>query len=174
MYTNDFTLADLPAPLRRLFLLWQASDRGEGVRLRDMDLAELTTDLDCVVLTEIHRDAGPQTVDFEPAFFGKSLRDKTRQPVIGRRLSQVAGRGPGSEMWEAYVALATANAPLLVRLPYDGPCTGIAHTLEVFLPLRPDEGIGPLPPRYALCGVQFCSTEAPIPNRLAATRDATA
>lgn len=58
MHKDTFTLADLPGALRRLFLLWQASDRGDGVRLRDMDLAELTNDLDCIVLTEIHCGPG--------------------------------------------------------------------------------------------------------------------
>ncbi|ETA53745.1 hypothetical protein [Ponticoccus alexandrii] len=158
MHKNDFTLAELPGALRRVFLMWRSSDRGDGVRLRDIDLAELSSDLDDIVLTEIHRDAATGTIDFEPVFLGKSVRDRTARPMIGKRLSTLPGKGPGSRTWAAYEALAMGHGPLLARLPYDGPAAGIAATNEVLLPLRPDEGTARAP-RYALAGVRYVDAE---------------
>lgn len=158
MHKKDFTLAELPGALRRVFLMWQASDCGDGVRLRNIDLAELTSDLDVIVLTEIHRDAATGAVDFEPVFLGKSVRDRIAQPMVGQRLSTLPGKGPGSGVWAAYEALAMGHGPLLARLPYDGPAAGISETVEVLLPLRPDEGAARAP-LYVLAGVRYLGAE---------------
>ncbi|MEN9061001.1 hypothetical protein [Ponticoccus litoralis] len=50
------------------------------------------------------------------------------------------------------------QGPLLARLPYDGPAAGITETVEVLLPLRPDEGAGRAP-LYALAGVRYLGAE---------------
>lgn len=78
--------------------------------------------------------------------------------MIGKRLSDLPGKGPGSEIWAAYEALATGQRPLLLRLPYKGPGAGIAETIEILLPLRHDEGTA-RDPQYVLSGVYFCGAK---------------
>lgn len=152
MYRTDFSLNDVPARLRCLYLHWQRKSSNGPPLLADFDLTRLPDGMDNLILTEILRDAEGAPTDFEPAFLGTEIRARTGPGMVGRPLSRIPGKGPGSAIWNAYSRFARECLPALLSLPCGGPPCDCDHTLEIVLPLG-----GPAHhAQYALAEVLLC------------------
>ncbi|CUH79046.1 hypothetical protein [Tropicibacter naphthalenivorans] len=146
MHTDTFHIADLPEAHRHLLYRWMASSGARGLPLLDDFQHGATLDSSKnFVFTEIHD--GPGGLDFELMYIGPNVRAFTSPKLEGKRLSNMPGKGPGSQLWAAYEALFRKACPLYVSLPYVGPLPGYVSTQELFLPLGDGKSSHP---RYAL------------------------
>lgn len=138
--------------LRNLYFLWRSRHRdGQPPSLDRIGLHRIASDLDCLVVTEILRTPSGAPEDFEYLYIGRTLNGAVRREQTGQRLSENPQKRPGSQIWEAYTAIARDPRPLLVNLPYVGPDPRFSCTEELFLPLLDDDGTH----RFVMVGVEL-------------------
>lgn len=143
MHTFDFNISHMPPPLRGLYYAWtSATSNGKSGNLNKLSLSPLSRDLDRLILTEVFRDCQGEIADFQFLYvstaYGKSMADT----VCGKRLSHLSDKGPDTEIWAAYTAIANRPDPMFGSLPYVGPLPGCTRTQELFLPTHdPDSNI---------------------------------
>lgn len=151
MYRTDFSLADLPATLRPLYLHWKARAHHGPPQLDRFDLTRIPGGLDHVILTEILRDEDGTVRDFEAAFLGPDVRRHVDRASAGQPLTRLAERGPGTELWTIYSRFAAEGLPAIASVSVTGVEGAIERTEELFLPLAgKDHAV-----QYALVGVLF-------------------
>ena len=133
----EFDPRALPALLRQLLSYWNSI---KGVRAvpsrKNFDPLDIPRLLPHVILVEVLRDDLHQSFeDFRFRLIGTYVEDRLRDRYTGRRLSQIDGKGPGSKVWETYVAVEHDKKPKVITQNYVGPQDNIKGTQEIFLPL---------------------------------------
>lgn len=138
--------------LRGLYFHWKGTHRnGLPPSLDRVGLHRIAFGLDCLVVTEVLRGPEGAPQDFEYVYIGRTLNGALHREQTGHRLSQHPHKLPGSQIWEAYMAIAHNPCPHVVDLPYIGPDPRYACTEELFLPLCDDHGTL----RYVMVGVEL-------------------
>lgn len=152
MFKPLVSTRELSDGLRDYYFLWDGARHGaSSPSLSRLGLHRVPKSLDRLVMTEILRASDGEAVDFEFLYIGRAINGVLNEEQTGRRLSATPGRGPDSEIWEAYVAIARDPQPLIVELPYTGPDPRFSGTTEIFLPV--DDDIGD--PRFVMVGVEL-------------------
>ena len=159
MHKTEFDHRELPEFQRRVFLRWRAALRGD--RLPSMDEFDfgLQDPSGTLIVVEIHRDAQGVAEDFSPIYMGPALDQGAGRRFLGRKISTIPGKGPGSRIWAAYQALANDGVPLFVTLPFVGEKPGIGATCEIVLPLS---GRDPTRADFALTALTFVPAQSTI------------
>jgi hypothetical protein len=140
MHTFDFNISHMPPPLRGLYFAWSsATANGKGGNLNKLTLSPLSRDLDRLILTEVFRDPQGEITDFQFLYVSTAYGKAMGESVCGKRLSALSGKGPATEIWEAYRTIANRPEPMFVSLPYVGPLPGCSRTQELFLPAHDPE-----------------------------------
>lgn len=152
MFKQLDSIRDLTSGLRGLHSHWQGAHvRDRAPSLTRFGLQRVAAALDKVVVTEILRGPDGRPEDFAFLYIGRSVNGALRHEQTGQRLSCHSHKGPGTQIWQAYMAIAQECKPLLVTLPYVGPDPKHCCTVELFLPLLGDAG----EPRFVLVGIEF-------------------
>ena len=131
----------LPGVLGDLFAYWR---RIKGDQLvpnrRDFDPIEIPKLLPHLILVEVVRDdIDDRFEDFRFRLIGTHVEERMRDRYTGRRLSEIPGKGPGSEVWDTYYLVKCDKKPKQISLNYIGPMDNIRSTNEIFLPLSSKE-----------------------------------
>lgn len=133
----DFQPERLPKILWQLLSYW---NKIKGDRLipsrRDFDPVDIPRLLPHVILVEVVRNELDQAFeDFKFRLIGTHVEERMRDRYTGRKLSEIEGKGPGSEVWETYCAVKKEKKPMAISLNYIGPMENIKESREIFLPL---------------------------------------
>lgn len=133
---TDFQRERLPTTLEQLLGYW---DRIRGDRLipsrKDFDPVDIPRLLPYVILVEVVRNELDRTFqDFKFRLIGTHVEERMRDRYTGRRLSEIEGKGPGSEVWETYCAVKKEKKPKAISLNYVGPMENVKESREIFLP----------------------------------------
>lgn len=160
MHSADFRHQALPAYQRTMFYRWKSAATGDGLpALKDIDLLQKVEGEGALLVIEIHRDADGTPLDFAPIYVCPTLDAATRARVLAQPISRMPGKGPGSEVWSAYMQLAIGGVPLLAQLPYSGHRPDVSHVFELILPLQAQ---GSVSVDFALTAMTF------VPKHVAA------
>ena len=127
----------LPDRLSHLFAYW-AGIKGDRAmpRRSDFDPIHIPKLLPHIVLTEVIREQPDErVVDFEIRVIGEHVDDRMLDRYAGRRLSEIDGKGPDSDIWNVYSAVTADKRPKTVSLNYIGTMHNTKATIEVYLPL---------------------------------------
>lgn len=157
-------LGDLSDSLRSLYLHWLSAHKREvPPRLSRLNLPLLAEEMNILVVTEILRGPSGCARDFRFLYLGRTIGEALHEDPTGHLLTDYGARGPGSQIWAAYAAIAADPRPHLVQLPYTGPDPAFDRTRELFLPLLDDADA----PSFVLAGVELRAD----PNLGSADRD---
>lgn len=136
----DLGDGELPDRLRSALAYWKQI---KGDRLipyrRDFDPAAVPKLLPHIILTEVvRREVDLAFQDFRFRLIGTYVDDRMKERYSGRKLSEIANKGPGSDIWGVYCLVKREKKPKLARMNYIGPTDNIKSTRELFLPFSND------------------------------------
>ena len=128
---------ELPNVLWQLLSYW---NNIKGKRLipsrRDFDPVQIPRLLPHLILVEVIRDTADFSFqDFRFRLVGSYVDERMRDRYVGRRLSEIEGKGPGTAIWETYQWVERKKMPKSISLNYVGPMNNIKNSQEIFLPL---------------------------------------
>ncbi len=128
--------ASLPDKLRQAFEHWIKLKGEKVVPLRSMfDPLDVPSLLPHLLMVEVERDAQDLDVkDFRFRLVGSYIDDRVKDRYTGKKLSQIEGKGPGSDIWNAYSEVTSEKKPKVLSLNYIGPADGVKKSWEIFLP----------------------------------------
>ena len=133
----SFEAAELPQPLSTVYSYWRSlSPDGHIPRRESFDPVAIGCSLDHLILVGIQADP----LEFHFRVIGDYVNCRLREPCMHKPLSQVPGKGPGSEVWALYERCYTERLALFDQLNYIGPVRGIHHSCEIYLPLADEAG----------------------------------
>ncbi|TQV76101.1 PAS domain-containing protein [Denitrobaculum tricleocarpae] len=127
---------DLPDRLRQALEHWKRLKGARALPLRSaFDPLDVPSLLPHLLMVEVVRDGQDQPFkDFRFRLVGTYIDDRVKDSYTGKRLSEIEGKGPGSEVWNAYSEVEASGTPKLLSLNYIGPMDGIKKSWEIFLP----------------------------------------
>ena len=118
-----------------LFDYWRSKTRGRVMPARaDIDPVEMKTLLPYIMLFDVE---GPP-LDFRVRLIGTAITAIARADHTGRRLTELAGKGPGSIAFDSMAQVVHQARPLVVDTPYVGGQEGVLLRSNVLLPLGGD------------------------------------
>lgn len=122
-------------PVRAAREYWERcrGDRKMPARA-DLDPAEMKVFLPHIILWDVLRDP----LDFRYRLVGSEVERNSHQRNLGRRLSEIPERQPGSQVWENLKAVVETKEPSERQLPYVGPFKDFKTVRQVTLPLSDD------------------------------------
>lgn len=137
---QEFDPDTLPTVLGQLLTYW---NRIKGDRLvpsrQDFDPIEIPRLLPYLILVEVVRNGiDGRFEDFRFRLIGTHVDSRMRDRYTGRRLSEIPGKGPGSELWETYCSVKHQKRPRIISMNYIGPVKKIRETNEILLPFSSD------------------------------------
>nr|WP_242480423.1 PAS domain-containing protein [Rhodovibrio sodomensis] len=77
-------------------------------------------------------------LDFRYRLLGDEIMLRARPGLKGRRFSEIAGKGPGSGVWESARKVAETGLPRYGRVGYIGPDQFTAGVINLLMPLSDD------------------------------------
>jgi len=72
--------------------------------------------------------------DFRFRLVGTYIDDRVKDRYTGKTLSQIEGKGSGSDIWNAYSEATSEKKSKVLSLNYIGPADGVKKSWEIFLP----------------------------------------
>lgn len=160
------SVSGLTDGLRRLYFFWlNAHENDLPPRLTRLKLHQAMIGMDRFVITEILHDAAGNPHDFEFLYVGRTINSAMHRDLTGQGIRNDPHKGPGSDIWAAYMTMAETPGPLLVHLPYIGPAPDFRSTQELFLPLHDDDQT----PRFVLVGIEFMHPDSRSPQEYTPT-----
>jgi hypothetical protein len=134
---NGIDVSALPRLLNDGYSHWKAIRGDRDLPLRKgLDPVNIPRLLDHIVLVQVLRD--PETLafeDFEFRLLGAYLDDRMLASYRRKKLSELPHKGPGSEVWKAYMEVVRTKKPLTIRQNYIGTAQHIKNAFEIYLPL---------------------------------------
>ncbi len=83
-------------------------------------------------------DVESEPTDFRYRLIGTRLRDFLHRDYTGDSLSELEGKGPGSEIWSIFDKVRQSGSPLYCQVPYVGPKADFKQASSLYLPLASD------------------------------------
>lgn len=132
----DFRRDRLPTILGQLLNYWETIRGDRPIpRRKDLDPVDIPRLLPHIILVEVLRNELDRTFqDFRFRLIGTHVEERMRERYTGLKLSEIDGKGPGSEVWETYCAVKKEKKPKAVSLNYVGPMENVKESREIFLP----------------------------------------
>ncbi len=132
----------LPDKLRQAFEYWKRLKAARALPLRSaFDPLDVPPLLPHLLMVEVLRSGqdpdlpGSNAVtDFKFRLVGTYIDDRVKESYTGKKLSEIEGKGPGSDVWAAYSEVEATRKPKVLSLNYIGPMDGIQNSWEIFLP----------------------------------------
>lgn len=103
-------------------------------RRKDIVFAELLKVMPSVVIFDVLTD--PENYRYR--LVGTKVRENTFEDYTGRLLSDLGGKGPGSQVWKHLNTVKQEREPLFCEIPYVGPKERLLRASLLFLPLADD------------------------------------
>ena len=100
----------------------------------DLNLALLAPILPQIVLLDVKRDP----LDFVYRIIGDKLLSHFTENYSGKALSEISGKGPGTNVFENLANIATIAQPRIQGIPYVGPNRDFVRIESLALPLASD------------------------------------
>lgn len=134
MNAEQFMLS--PSPLQEEALKYWMEKRGAHrlPRRKDIAFPELVSVMPYVVIFDVLAD--PENYQYR--LVGTKVRDNTFEDYTGRLLSDLDGKGPGSQVWAHLDTVKQEREPFFCEIPYVGPKEGLLRASLLFLPLADD------------------------------------
>jgi hypothetical protein len=121
------------------------------LRLDDIDLHKVLGLFEGAILAEVFLSDDGRLADVGVVFVSATLRPMVTADITGRTFRELPGKGPGSQIWQAFEACVRERRPVLARLPYVGPDPEVQCVEDLLMPLA--DATGSL--RYILSGVEM-------------------
>ncbi len=131
----DISDQQLSSVQRDFFAYWRKQAGGRiAPRRQDLDVLDVPTLMPHVIIFEILR--GP--LDFRYRLVGTAVREMSTREYTGMKMSEIDGRGPGSEIWSILDTVRVSQKPAYHSIPYVGPKKDFLKLNDLFLPLVDD------------------------------------
>lgn len=133
---KSYNPASLPDKLLHALKHWIKLKGERVVPLRSMfDPLDVPSLLPHLLMVEVDRGVEDLDVkDFRFRLVGTYIDDRVKESYTGKTLSEIEGKGPGSDIWRAYSGVTTEKKPKVLSLNYIGPADRIKKSWEIFLP----------------------------------------
>lgn len=113
----------------------QAGSRFAPLR-RDIDVLHVPLLMPHAIFFDVQRDP----LDFKYRLFGTAIRNMTIRDFTGMKMSEIEGRGPGSQIWTFLDEARAGREPVFHSVPYIGPKKDFVNLNNLFLPVLGDDG----------------------------------
>lgn len=121
---------------QEILAYWQSKKAGRWLpSRRDIDPVEIPRLLRHLMLVDV---LGPP-LDFRYRLLGDEILLRARPGLKGRRFSEIAGKEPGSSVFETARKVAETGLPRYGRAGYVGPDRFTASVSDLLLPLSEDD-----------------------------------
>ncbi len=101
---------------------------------KDIKATDLRNRMAHIAILDVETDP----VDFRYRLIGTRLCEFLYRDYTGNSLSELEGKGPGSEIWAIYDQIVAKGDPLYCEVPYVGPKADFKQASSLFLPLASD------------------------------------
>lgn len=124
------------SPLQRDFLAYWRQQAGDRIapRREDLDVLDIPTLMPHVIILEILQNP----FDFQYRLVGTAISERSNKDYTGMKLTEIEGRGPGSNIWSILDAVRVSQEPTYHSVPYVGPSKDFLKLNDLFLPLVND------------------------------------
>ena len=120
---------------RDFFAYWRKQAGGRiAPRRQDLDVLDVPTLMPHVVIFDVLRDP----LDFRYRLVGTAVREMSTREYTGMKMSEIDGRGPGSNIWSILDTVRVSQKPAYHSIPYVGPKKDFLQLNDLFLPMVDD------------------------------------
>lgn len=127
-------MGDVQDQLLRYWLKACPAKNGRYPCRNDMKISDLRSRIANIAILDIQSDP----TDYRYRLIGTHLRDFLYHDYTGQKLSDLEGKGPGSEIWKILEQLRNGGSPLYCEVPYVGPKADFQQASSLYLPLATD------------------------------------
>jgi len=103
-------------------------------RRNDIKVTDLRSRMADVAILDIETNP----LDFRYRLIGTRLCEFLHRDYTGQKLSELNGKGPGSEIWNILERVKDSGSPLYCEVPYVGPKADFRQASTLYLPLATD------------------------------------
>ncbi len=127
-------MGDVQDEVLRYWLKICPSAGGAYPSRKDIKVSDLRNRMAHIAILDVETDP----VDFRYRLIGTRLREFLHRDYTGQSLSELEGKGPGSEIWTIFDRVKTSGDPLYCQVPYVGPKADFKQASSLYLPLASD------------------------------------
>lgn len=127
-------MGDAQDHILRYWLKACPSKNGLYPSRQDIKISDLRNRMTKVAILDVETDP----LDFRYRLIGTRLCDFLHRDYTGYALSELEGKGPGSEIWSILEQVKTSGSPLYRTVPYVGPKATFKQASTLYLPLASD------------------------------------
>lgn len=127
-------MSDVQDEVLRYWLKTCPSEGGVYPNRKDIKINDLRNRMAHIAILDIENDP----VDFRYRLIGTRLCEFLYRDYTGESLSELGGKGPGSEIWAIFDRVKTRGTPLYCEVPYVGPKADFKQASSLYLPLASD------------------------------------
>lgn len=129
---------------------WLSKCHGRELpKWRDIDPAEIKSLLPSIVIIHVLRDP----LDFVERITGDNILEHSSTNSMGKNWRDYEGRGPGSNIWKAFLHVVETQKANFQIIPYVGPHREFMKVESVICPIS-DDGINI---NKIMAFVEFCA-----------------
>ena len=124
------------SPVQREFLAYWRKQAGRRIapRRKDFDVLDVPTLMPHAIIFDVLRNP----LDFRYRLIGTVQRDMSLREYTGMKMSEIEGRGPGSQIWSILDTVRVSQEPAYHSIPYIGPKKDYFRLNDLFLPWLDD------------------------------------
>ena len=130
-------MGDLQDEILRYWLKLCPSAGGVYPSRKDVKVSDLRNRMAHIAILDVETDP----LDFRYRLIGTRLREFLYKDYTGQSLSELEGKGPGSEIWAIFDRVLTDGGPLYCEVPYVGPKADFKQASTLYLPLASDHNV---------------------------------
>lgn len=104
---------------------------------QEIKVTDLRRRMAHIVIFDVENDP----LDFRYRLIGTRVCDFLHRDYTGESLSELDGKGPGSEIWRILNRVVTSRSPLYCEVPYVGPKSDFKQASSLYLPLATDHNL---------------------------------
>jgi len=127
-------MGDVQDEILRYWLKLCPSTDGVYPSRKDIKVTDLRNRMAHIAILDVETDP----LDFRYRLIGTRLREFLHRDYTGQSLSELEGKGPGSEIWTIFDRVRTSGDPLYCQVPYVGPKADFKQASTLYLPLASD------------------------------------
>lgn len=101
---------------------------------QDIKVSDMRRRMAHIAILDIETDP----VDFRYRLIGTRLCEFLSRDYTGEKMSNLEGKGPGSEIWAIFERVMQSGDPLYCKVPYVGPKADFKQASSLYLPLATD------------------------------------
>ena len=130
----DISMPELRSDLNKRALAVWNDKRGGALMPRHIDLLEVTSFIESVLILDVLADP----LDFHYRFVGSRIDEFLSKPLTGRNMLDIPHQKPPSRIWTAMCKVVDTRAPVAGDVPYVGPKSDFIAMEDLIMPMSRD------------------------------------